>query len=139
MPAPLVGVVLFTNILRYFLPKFWARREPPTERGDERLVALAGRRARRGLGGLGQRWVRRQPEANEYGQRFDGDDEVALHPRHSSVELIEPFRRRLLLPFGGVGRQKRRNAGFCDQRQGLIAPGGVGGERFHDIGFEIHG
>src|SRR3546814_3155388 len=99
MPAPLVGVVLFPNILRNFLPQFRALREPPTERGDERLVALAGLRARRGLGGLGQRWVRRQPEADEYGQRFDGDAEVALHPRHASVELIEPFRRRRLLPF----------------------------------------
>src|SRR3546814_15052233 len=102
MPAPLVGVVLFPNILRNFLPQFRALREPPTERGDERLVALAGLRARRGLGGLGQRWVRRQPEADEYGQRFDGDAEVALHPRHASrseerrvgKECVSPCRSR---------------------------------------------
>src|SRR3546814_2294566 len=90
MPAPLVGVVLFPNILRNFLPQFPALREPPTERGDERLVALAGLRARRGLGGLGPRWARRKPEADEYGQRFDGDARSEEHTSELQSLMSSP-------------------------------------------------
>jgi hypothetical protein len=42
--------------------------ESPAERGDERFVAFAGFGARRCLGGLGERRVRRQPESDEDGQ-----------------------------------------------------------------------
>ncbi|MBL6431563.1 MAG: hypothetical protein HPM95_12015 [Alphaproteobacteria bacterium] len=68
-------------------------------------------------GGLGSAGVVVTQNRNEYGQGLDGNSSVALHPRYSPVDLVEPLGGRRLLPLGGIGRQERSDACFRDQRE----------------------
>jgi hypothetical protein len=96
---------------------FGPLRESPAERGDEGVVALAGLGARGLRGGLRQRRRGGEPEADEHGQRLDGDADIALQPRHAAVDLVEALGDRRFLPLGGVRRQEGRDGGLGDQRR----------------------
>jgi hypothetical protein len=83
--------------------KLRALRETAAESCDKLIIAFASFGAR----GLRSRfWQTRcggHPEAHEDCEHLDRYSDIALHPRHASVELVEAFRDDGLLAFGGIG------------------------------------
>ena len=75
--------------MRYFLRQALPLRQPPSERLDKPLIALAalGLRAA-GCAVSGQRWRDREPEAHEQSQRFVGDRDVSFQPLDLSRQAI---------------------------------------------------
>lgn len=71
------------------LPELWSFGKSSTQRVEETVVALAGLRPRRSLRGVGQRWRRAEPEANERSHGLDRDRRVALWPLQPSVSASE--------------------------------------------------
>lgn len=103
------------DVLRDLLPELWSAREPTAQSCDERFIPLAGLGASGLSGRLGKRRRRGQPEADEDGQGLDGDTDIAFHPGHAPVELVEPLGDRSLLALGGVGLEEGCDAGLCNQ------------------------
>ena len=108
-------------------------RQPPAERFDKSLVALAPFGLRGRERGVGQRRRAGQPEAHEHRQRLVRDRDVALEPLHLPRHAIEPSRQRGLQPVGAIGRQMRGERRLDDQRLRHALAGGIVSELAGEI------
>jgi hypothetical protein len=65
--------------------------EPPAEGVEETIIALERLGPCRGLGRIGQRWCRAEPEADEQRHGLNRDVGIAFNPLDAAIDAVQPL------------------------------------------------